>query len=113
MIANSTDEAMINHPMPIGLLDVMDATWGSHAEVVGNFCDMYIGAALQVCACSLPWDIMTQEDGTAFDNLPNCGCGYTDSNSNLEGKGECFTGGNTILVFFSILVGGMGLGQSK
>lgn len=101
MIADSTDEAMINFPPPSGMLND-DSIW--YASIT-FFCGNYFGdnEALQVCACGLPWDLL----GVAS---PNCGCGATDPNLPL-GQEVCFSGGQTLMVFFSILLGGIAVGQ--
>ena len=44
---------------------------------------------------------------------PKCGCGYSFTDGGINAGGDiCFTGGTTMLVFFSILVGAFGLGTT-
>jgi ATP-binding cassette subfamily B (MDR/TAP) protein 1 len=53
------------------------------------------------------WDLIDESVGAV---PPNCGCSYKAGTFSVESV--CFTGGKTILVFFSILVGGFGLGTA-
>lgn len=62
--------------------------------------------ALRVCACGLPWH-------TTDITGPNCGCGFGQQ-IDIGGFGVlsgCVSGGRTMMVFFSILIGGFSVGQ--
>ena len=104
LIANSTDDAIRNHPMPANLTTLNDTTWGDHATVIDEVCSEYTGVDLEICACGIPWDNIDYSN-------PDCGCGYGRDAGDLGVQSICFTGGKTMLVFFSILIGGFGLGQ--
>jgi len=109
LIAQSTDDAIAAHPAPGGLLDPN----GPWYETIQVYCSQYLDnlEALQVCACGfIPWD--TIEDITG----PNCGCGYLEDSSGMDQLGltvltGCISGGRTMMVFFSILIGGFSVGQ--
>jgi len=108
MIADSTDKAMEDYPIPTDFFDKDDADWDAHRDVVDLACfdpdgKALTGSALDTCACGIFWEGLDMVS-------PNCGCGYTAGTFSVESV--CFTGGKTILVFFSILVGGFGLGTA-
>ncbi|GMH74233.1 hypothetical protein TrST_g14008 [Triparma strigata] len=111
LIADSTDDAMAAHPIPF---DPTNATgtynvdYKEYYEEINLYCSKYLAdkESLSVCACSIPWA------GMGMTSL-NCGCGYgLDPDSVLNISDTCFTGGKTMLVFFSILVGAFGLGTT-
>lgn len=107
LIARSTEDAMEDYPPPEDLLDP-EGPW---YETIVSACGQYLDnlQALEVCACGLPWQMLTDIPS------PNCGCGYaSDPTAEELGLGVvegCVSGGRTILVFFSILVGGFSIGQ--
>mmetsp|Transcript_6219 Transcript_6219/g.9143 ORF Transcript_6219/g.9143 Transcript_6219/m.9143 type:complete len:1448 (-) Transcript_6219:149-4492(-) len=108
MIADSTDEAMANFPPPDNMFNE-DGTLNEgspwYATINKTACMFYMDtASLAVCACGIAWD--TVEDVTS----PNCGCSATDP-SLPPLQQVCFTGGQTLMVFFSILLGGIAIGQ--
>jgi len=107
MIADSTDDAIVNHPPSADLINP-NMTW---YELISEACGEYLQnpTALEVCACGLPWETLIPLYNLAME-LPNCGCGYSDPELPL-GQTTCFSGGDTLMVFFSILVGGFALGQ--
>jgi len=107
IIADSTDEAIEKYPPPTNLVDV-NTTW---YFLLSEACGAYLenSKAFEVCACSLPWENLIELYGLSM-NLPNCGCGYSGSEISI-GQTVCFSGGNTLMVFFSILLGGMAVGQ--
>jgi hypothetical protein len=60
LIADSKVSALSKYPPPTGLVDVADATWGSHASFARSMCmytndpsKNYTGDALLQCACNL------------------------------------------------------------
>ena len=101
MIADSTDEAMADHPIPADFFT--GAAWAEHRDVVAEACAGLAGKALDTCACAVMWDALDMPS-------TNCGCGFDAGTLSVESV--CFTGGKTILVFFSILMGGFGLGTA-
>ena len=107
LIADSTNDALKSHPIPIDPTNTTyDKAWDAHYGIITSVCAGYMNdlEPLSVCACSIPWASM------GMTNL-NCGCGFGDEDGALD-FGECFTGGKTMLVFFSILVGAFGLGTT-
>ena len=115
LIARSTEDAIEEYPPPDDLLDPN----GPWYDIILSACSQYIGnlEALEICGCGLPWQTII-DSGLYGDDLvsPNCGCGYAsdDSLSNLGVNvigGDCHTGGRTMMVFFSILIGGFAAGQ--
>merc|ERR1712000_669731 len=97
-----------NVPPPSGLFnDTNGDTWYDHADIIANVSCVGepAGEILDVCACSIPWESLDMAN-------PNCGCGYNMGSSDLSVQSICFTGGKTMLVFFSILIGGFGMGQA-
>lgn len=107
MIADSTDEAMAKFPPPETMFNE-DGTLNEDSIWYGQImksCIIYVNDAVSqaVCACGLSW-----EDSDIPS--PNCGCGATDPS--LPPLQEvCFSGGQTLMVFFSILLGGIAVGQ--
>jgi len=113
LIADSTDEAILAHPAPDEFLtgsspflpvqqSVTDMFCSSFLEEDGSFTEAY-----EVCGCSIPWE-------TQGLPSPNCGCSFddgSDSGPKFTTKDGCFTGGTTIMVFFSILLGAFTAGQ--
>ena len=121
LIADSTDNAIQDHPAPMNLFDPNDAEFGANYFVItgtpdepgacadyfefdadGNIAD--ISEELEVCACGIPWGV------TDLPN-PECGCGNGVTNTGFNVLEGCFSGGRTILVFFAIIMGGFGAGQ--
>jgi len=111
LIARSTDEAIEDYPPPDDLLDPE----GPYYDIVVRACAEYLDdmTSLEVCACGLPWTTII-EAGLATIS-PNCGCGF-GLNADAEELGlsvleGCHSGGRTMMVFFSILVGAFSVGQ--
>jgi ATP-binding cassette subfamily B (MDR/TAP) protein 1 len=111
LIARSTDDAIEEFPPPDDILDP-EGPW---YDVIVMACVDYLDnmKALEICACGLPWMTII-EDGLATVS-PNCGCGY-NLNADAEELGlgvleGCHSGGRTMMVFFSVLVGGFSVGQ--
>ncbi|GMI17574.1 hypothetical protein TrLO_g3918 [Triparma laevis f. longispina] len=111
LIADSTIDALKAHPIPIDPANstaLYDKNYHKHYQVISDYCGQYAGntEALSNCACAIPW--------TTFDYVSlDCGCGWgVDPDSILGISDTCFTGGKTMLVFFSILVGAFGLGTT-
>ena len=67
-----------------------------------EYCKGLVGEVYDVCVCGLPWESFPSSDGYAN---PKCGCGYQGLIGGLQVTSLCFSGGNTMLVFFSILIG--------
>ena len=117
LIASSIDQAMKDHPPPEGLVDTASLKWGLHAEQARALCfdvksgKSYTGDALLACACDLDYTILPT--ATKLDN-PNCGCGYREGDIGglNAGSSPCTSGGEVILVFFSVLIGGFMFGQA-
>jgi len=107
LIADSTDDAILKYPAPSDLIDPNTTWYFLLSEVCGKY--LQNPTALEVCACGLPWENLISLYSLEMES-PNCGCGYFDPELPL-GQTVCFSGGNTLMVFFSILVGGMALGQ--
>jgi len=106
LIADSTDQALLDHPIPDGFLsNSNESVWADHYAIVSMACAGYNGTALEVCACGINFPSMDMTN-------PKCGCGYSFTDGGLNINAECFTGGKTMLVFFSILVGAFGLGTA-
>merc|ERR1712226_734198 len=101
MIADSTDKAIAKFPPPSDMLQEGSPWYGTIRE----FCASYVNdqTSLEVCGCGLPWEFI----GIVS---PNCGCGAIDPDLPL-GQEPCFSGGQTLMVFFSILLGGIAIGQ--
>lgn len=109
LIADSIDDAMQAHPPPQDLLDPASPWYATIQIACSNYLDDDDLAALQVCACGLPWD-------TIDDTIPspNCGCGYeqsADSDLGADVLSGCVSGGRIMMVFFSILIGAFAAGQ--
>jgi ATP-binding cassette subfamily B (MDR/TAP) protein 1 len=109
LIAQSTDDAIQEHPAPAGLFNTnaTESVWATHAYIIADVCSQYASdaAAYAICACGVPW--------AAIDmSSPECGCGYGALGDDLNVQSTCFTGGKTLLVFFSVLIGGFGIGQA-
>ena len=126
LIADSTDAAIKDHPAPLGLFDPTNSTFGANYFLIAGtpeqpgICSDYIDfdsdgniseitEALEVCACGIPWGA-TEEFEEMFEN-PECGCGNGVTNTGFSVLEGCFSGGRTILVFFTIIMGGFGAGQ--
>ena len=113
LIADSTDTALKDHPIPTNFWNETAEEWKEHRKIVlgengePGACSDYtdVDAALDVCACGINWNSMDYES-------PKCGCGYYDLAGGYQITTECFTGGKTMLVFFSILIGAFGLGTA-
>lgn len=163
LIAESTDEAMQEHPAPDNLLDNLEwlsyityicSDYMTDTTFIANNVTMTVDAftakmdeaanfaaisnmteidtlkmllsmdisvdtsmmseraleALQVCACGfIPWHSIVDPYPITG---PNCGCGYGKQvDLGLEVWSGCVSGGRTIMVFFSILIGGFSIGQ--
>lgn len=119
LIASSTNQAMRDHPPPAGLLDLKSLQWGLNAQQALPLCvdqktgKAYTGDALLTCACSLDYTVLPT--ATRLNN-PNCGCGYRAGGGDLggldSGTSSCVSGGTVIMVFFSVLIGGLMFGQA-
>ncbi|GMI25951.1 hypothetical protein TeGR_g2851, partial [Tetraparma gracilis] len=107
MIADSTEEAMEKYPIPVDFYT--SSTYENNQNVTAFACAEYEGDqnSYDTCACGIMWDLLDESVGAV---PPNCGCSYKAGTFSVESV--CFTGGKTILVFFSILVGGFGLGTA-
>jgi len=114
LIARSTEDAIDEYPPPDDLLDP-EGPW---YDVIVSACAVYWddidSDSLEICACGLPWQSII-EAGFATVS-PNCGCGYSTGSSEAEELGlsvleGCHSGGRTMMVFFSILVGAFSAGQ--
>jgi len=119
LIADSTDNAIADHPAPEAFLNGQSP----YDSLYSNTTDKWCGAggaggnqyklgseAYEICACGLPWDLIA---GLASGS-PNCGCGFggdITSNARFSTNKGCFTGGKTMLVFFSVLIGAFSAGQ--
>eukprot|EP00546_Thalassionema_frauenfeldii_P014009 CAMPEP_0178930166 /NCGR_PEP_ID=MMETSP0786-20121207/21060_1 /TAXON_ID=186022 /ORGANISM="Thalassionema frauenfeldii, Strain CCMP 1798" /LENGTH=1444 /DNA_ID=CAMNT_0020606615 /DNA_START=119 /DNA_END=4453 /DNA_ORIENTATION=+ len=102
LIANSTDDAMEKYPRPDNMLDESSPWYG----IIVEACAPYLTdiEALEVCACSFPWDEVPNIPN------PNCGCGYLDETLD-PGQTVCLSGGTALNVFFCVLIGGFAFGQ--
>mmetsp|Transcript_22245 Transcript_22245/g.46203 ORF Transcript_22245/g.46203 Transcript_22245/m.46203 type:complete len:1407 (-) Transcript_22245:54-4274(-) len=110
LIADSTDEAIKNRPMPADLLNNASDIYSAHYDIISTACAEYIEntQAYEVCACGINFPSMGMVN-------PKCGCGYSFTDAgvgSVVSEQVCFTGGKTMLVFFSILVGAFGLGTA-
>ena len=106
MIADSTDAALRDHPLPIGFVNMTAPTkWQQHAALARVLCKKYIpgSSSFAACTCALPWTVLKLSN-------PNCGCGYGMGDSGVKALSPCFTGGKTLMVFFSVLVGAFAMG---
>lgn len=103
MIADSTDKAIAKFPPPDDMLQDGSPWYDS----INTFCASYMDdeMALEVCGCGLPWETL----GIPAPN-GGCGCGAIDPDL-PAGQEPCFSGGQTLMVFFSILLGGIAIGQ--
>jgi ABC-type multidrug transport system fused ATPase/permease subunit len=113
MIADSIDENMAKYPPPEDLSEWYDIGVVACPQYVDGYNDGTDPVPFEVCVCGLPWDAIDGSDG------PNCGCGYQGLNSVGDGADEfgasvlqgCVSGGQVMMVFFSILIGGFSVGQ--
>jgi len=113
LIADSTDVAIFTHPAPDEFLAGTSPFSPIQQGLTEIFCSSFLdenGAsteAYEVCGCSIPWESQDLPS-------PNCGCSFSDgSNSGptFTINDGCFTGGKTIMVFFSILLAAFTAGQ--
>lgn len=109
LVIQSTDDAIKTYPPPNELIDAVTnvtfnytGTYADHVPYVQEVCSEYQDQALNVCACAIPWTDLDLAD-------LNCGCMHGSEGS--FDKTECFRGGDAVLVFFSVLIGGFALGQ--
>ena len=142
LVSNSKVDAMAAAPLPAGFWTAPQ--WAEEASLakLSGFCDYqdgymgrgswatHSGAALDTCACDLPWSFLAEAVGkgeyvsalspvnltaAAAENVvaPNCGCAAKATAEGSGGGGGlsvgsgCVSGGMTVMVFFNILVGAM------
>ncbi|CAB9524672.1 Leptomycin B resistance protein pmd1 [Seminavis robusta] len=115
LIAKSVDDAIEQHPAPVNLLDPREDWYYAAVLGCGEWIEGYNTGEnpepFEVCVCGLPWEYVPNATG------PNCGCGYSDGGSGgLEDTGVstlsgCVSGGQVMMVFFSILIGSFSVGQ--
>eukprot|EP00940_MAST-03C_sp_MAST-3C-sp2_P001573 g1573.t1 len=110
LVVWSTNDAIDKYPPPFGLLNrtsngtlAGEGQWAPYVDVLNLYCADESGQALEVCACAMPWNEFGLTD-------LNCGCSHSDSGDDYESP-TCYSGGDIILVFFSVLIGGFLLGQ--
>ena len=86
-------------------------------ETIMLSCSQYLDnlEALEICGCGLPWDVIIESGLYGVTTSPNCGCGYgLNAEAGNVGLGVlegCHSGGRTMMVFFSIMIGGFAAGQ--